>query len=284
MTRLRLPAALLLLLALVGVPAAADEAPSTRCTFAGTAPGFRAMLVELTAPSDVLILQLHGQRRSRPLNDESGWHLAEGIAVIHADSRDLVAHQLRYSGTIAPSVVAEAGGHRVSQGIVAPEGPWTHSSRDIPPRLAAGRYWVVAFGTGGPSTGALAQQWSASISLRGVHACHAHAAGETFDFDHRHFTGGTQVYAAGVGAAESSTLGFSTERPLVFGLMSARAQGSSVSTAELAFSLPAGTDGRVQGSLVPFVSTAGEHTFTTAYRGLHPIVAVTGAALELPAR
>jgi hypothetical protein len=284
----RAAAHLALVLALVtglaGAPAQADEA-TTRCTFQGATPGFRAMVVELERPSDFLLLQLHGQRRSRLVNDDQGWHLAEGIAVIDAATREIVAHQLRYSGTVAPAVVAEVDGETaVRAGAVAPEGPWTHTTRDVPPRLAAGTYWVVAFGTGGSSAGALPQQWSATVSLRGSHSCQATAPGRTFDYDQRHFTGGTQVYAAGAGTAEGTSLAVDLDRPLVFGLMSARSQVSAASTSSLDYTLPGEDAGRLDGAMRPFVSSAGTHAFHAAYRGVHPIVAVTGAALELPRR
>src|SRR5687767_8575708 len=92
-------------LALVAPPAGA--ASETRCTFEGPVPGYRALRVELPQGSDFLVLELDGQRNPRPLNDETSWHLAEGIIVIDAATRAIVAHQVLNVGTSPPVVVAE---------------------------------------------------------------------------------------------------------------------------------------------------------------------------------
>lgn len=266
---------------LTAAPAGAEQ-PETRCTFQGPVPGFRALRIDLAADSDFLLLELHGQRSPRLLNDESSWHLAEGILVIDAATRDIVAHQVLYSGTAAPVIVAEVEGDEVTrQPVAGPEGPWVHSARKARADLPAGSYYVVAFGTGGPSEGTLAQWWGASIYLRGSHSCHSATPGETFDYDHTRFAGGTQVYAAGAGYAEDISLEFDTERPLVVGLMDAGFQGQSSGSVSLDYDMP-GASGSQGRAIVPFVSRAGPHEFRASYRGVHPIIGVTGAAVDLP--
>jgi hypothetical protein len=270
-----------LLAGLVAVPAQAAE--TTRCVFGGAVPGYRALRVELPAGSDFLTLELHGQRNVRPVVDESSWHLAEGIAVIDATTREIVAYQVLNAGTAPPVVVAETDGtQHVRQPLAGPEGPWIHSGRKAPPSLPPGTYDIVAFGTGGPRQGANAQTWGASIYLRGAHPCSSTTAGETFDFNHTHFSGGTQVYAAGVGTAEDVSLAFETDRPLVVGLIDAGFQGQEAGEVTLAYDL-AGQTGSLGRETVPFVAGPGTHTFTASYRGLHPIVNVAGVALDLPA-
>ena len=277
----RLCLGLALAVALTAVPAQA-EAPTTRCTFQGIAPGFRAMRLDLPDGSDFLTLQLHSDRRTRPLNDESNWHLAEGIVVVDAATLEVAAHHVQYSGTAAPVIVAELDGERVArQPATAPDGPWVHSARRSRSGLPPGSYYVVAFGTGGPSEGALAQWWSSSVYVEGSHTCQAAVDGETFDYDHTEFSGGTQVYAAGAGSAEDITLELMTDRPLVVGLMDAGAQGQAVSTVSLAYELPS-ISGSLERGIAPFVSQAGTHTFTADYRGAYPIIGISGAALEVP--
>jgi hypothetical protein len=275
---LALAAALLAVLA--AVPAQA--AGTTRCVFGGSVSGYRALRIELPAGSDFLVLELHGRRNLRPITQESSWHLAEGLLVIDAASREIVAYQVLNAGTAPPVIVAEVdGGPRVREPVTAPEGPWIHSSRKLPPDLPPGTYDVVAFGTGGPSQGANAQTWGASIYLQGSHACASAVAGETFDYDHTHFAGGLQAYAAGVGVAEGISLTFETSRSLVVGLIDAGFQGADTGEVAVTYDL-AGQAGTLGREIVPFVSAAGTHTFTARYRGVYPIVNVTGVALDLP--
>lgn len=282
--RSRRPAVVALVVAVCASIAAADaEQDTTRCAFGGPVAGYRAMVLELPQGTDFLQLELTGQRSfPRALNSEDGWHLAEGIAVIDADTHEIMAHQVLYIGTAAPVVTAEVDGQQVArQPIQAGEGPWIHGSRNARPDLPPGNYYVVAFGTGGPTGGAFAQDWGGSIYLQGTHACHATAPGETFDFDHTQFSGGTQVYAAGVGIAEDVALTFDTDRPLVFGLMEAGVQGGGTGRVSLDYDMPSGAASLGRG-IVPFVSSAGTHEFRASYQGVHPIVAVTGVALDLP--
>lgn len=272
--------AVALAVALTALPAQADQA-TTRCVFDGHVPGFRALRLDLPAGSDFLVLELNGQRDPRPLNDEEGWHLAEGIAVIDATNHEIVAHQVLYTGSAAPVVVADVDGQRVRQGVAAPEGPWIHSARKARSDLPPGSYYVVAFGTGGPSGGAFGQWWGASIYVRGAHTCNTATAGETFDYDHTDFEGGTQVHVPGLGVAEDAQLEFETERPLVFGLMDAAYQGQASGSVALDYDLPdsSGTLGR---EIAPFVSSAGPHAFRAGYTGAYPLVGVAGVGLELP--
>lgn len=277
----RLLPALALVAATAVAPASAQTA--TRCTFDGPVPGYRAMRVELPQGSDFLTLELQGTRTPRPVNDDSGWHLAEGIFVVDAVTRELVAHQVSYAGTSPPVVLVEADGEMVArQSVIAPEGPWIHGSREAATELAPGTYDIVAFGAGGPTSGALAQWWGASVYLEGAHACSASAAGEVFDHDQTDFDGGTQVHAPGVGVGEDLGLSFTTARPLVVGLLDAGFQGQSSGEVSLDYKTPAGS-GQLGRGIVPFVSTAGTHEFKTSYRGVHPIVGVAGVAVELPA-
>lgn len=277
--RLALVALLLSALATVG----ADADPTTTCAFGGPVSGFGAMTVDLPEGTDLLQLSLAGRRSAtRPPNTGDGWHLAEGIAVIDAASHEIMAYQVLYVGTAAPVVAVESDGQTVvNESVTGPEGPWIHSTRNVRPDLPPGSYHVVAFGTGGPESGLYAQKWGASIYLAGSHRCHGGAAGETFDFDQTAFRGGTQVYAAGVGMGEGLGLEFETDRPLVFGLMDAGVQGGDSGQARLDYATPGGS-GTLERQIVPFVSTAGSHRFAASYQGVHPIVAVTGVALEIP--
>lgn len=281
MTRRTAIAAIVALAAvLLGVPASAAD--TTRCVFGGAVPGYRALRLELPGGSDFLVIELHGRRDPRPLADESGWHLAEGIMILDAATRELVAYQVLNAGAAPPVLVAETDGtQHARQGVQAPDAPWIHSGRKAPPRLAPGTYDVVAFGTGGPSSGARAQRWGASVYLRGSHACASATAGETFDYNHTHFSGGTQLYAAGIGVADGISLAFDTTRPLVVGLMDATSHGQQTGAVSLQFDLP-GHSGTLQGEIAPFVSSAGTHSFTASYRGVHPLVNIAGVALDLP--
>lgn len=269
--------------ALSGAAGAAGDGPvSTRCEFDGPVPSHRALRVDLPEGSDFLTLELRGTRNAQAAGDEASWHLAEGIAVIDAATRRLVAHQVLNSGTAPPVVVAERDGTTVvRQGVVGPDGPWVHGARQAVTGLAPGSYWVVAFGAGGPATGARAQRWGASVHVEGVHTCTTPVAGEVFDHDHTDFRGGTQVHVPGAGYAEDVTLEMATERPLVFGFVDAATQGQETGEVAVGYATPSAT-GTLSRGITPFVSTAGPHRWTASYRGAYPVVSVTGIALALP--
>ena len=267
-------------LALVAPPAGATT--ETRCTFEGPVPGYRALRVDLPQGSDFLVLELDGQRNPRAFNDDTSWHLAEGILVIDADTRAIVAHQVLNVGTSPPVVVAEAeGAPTVRQGAAGPDGPWVHSARKARADLPPGTYYVVAFGIGGPTGGALAQRWGASLYVEGTHSCASAAAGEIFDYDHTDFSSGTQVHVPGAGYAENVRMAFDNDRPLAVGLMDAGFQGEGAGSVALDYDFPA-ADGQLGRRIVPFVSQAGRHAFSASYQGVHPIVAVSGVTLNVP--
>jgi hypothetical protein len=252
---------------------------ATDCPFGGPTPGYDVIRLDLPTGSPFLILDIGEGRAQRGVNSQDNWHLTEGIFVVNAETRVLEAFRVGSQGMAPRRVVAGTDDEPLlDQSVVGPEVPYQHSNAGLRDGLPPGSYYVIAFGTDGGS--ALPNEfWTAGIQVAGVHACTTDGVGETFDFDQGDFTGGTQVYAPGAGYADAVSRSFETPREIVVGLMDAETQARSASDASLAYQMPT-SSGTVSQQLVPFISTAGTHTFSASYRGVYPLIAVAGVTID----
>jgi hypothetical protein len=269
----------------LGVTAPAQA--NTECVFGGPTPGYRAVLLDLPSGSDFLTLELSGTRAIRPVSEDDNWHLAQGIIVANADSvvagvPRIEAYRVESAGMWPRKAIARTAGIDLAeQTVPTPEVPYVHESAQLREGLPAGSYLIFAFGTdGGP---ALPDEWwTAGIQVEGAHTCTPLGDlgnEETFDYDHTDFSGGTQVYAPGIGHATNVSLAFTTGSEIVVGLMDAETQGRPASSVELSYALPS-TTGAISQQLVPFLSFGGDYAFSARYSGWSPLVLIAGVGIS----
>lgn len=259
-------------------------AQAAECSFGGPTPGWHALKLNLPEGSSFLTLELGGARSSivgRPVQDDNNWHLAQGIFVVNAQTRALEAYRIDSQGMAPRRIVARHDGQTfVEQNAPAPDVRYEHHASKLRPGLPPGQYYVIAFGTDGgrmlPN-----EWWSAGLQVQGTHSCAVIGAGETFDFDHTDFSGGSQVALPGAGRGEGLARAYNTQRGIVVGLMEAQTQARAVGSATLEYATPTAT-GRLSQQIVPFVSSAGAYSFSASYQGYYPTVLVAGVALDLP--
>ena len=250
---------------------------STTCTFGGAAPGFRVARLALPSGSSFVNLELPAKRPTHVVDQGSSWHLAQGILIVRADTLAIAAYRISSSGTAPSHVVVRADGTTAADSAVpGPDGAFSHDRTGPTPGLSAGTYYAIGFGTGGGSSPP--DRWTASISVSVPVDCSAVAIGETFDFNQTDFSGGTQAYAPGVGYADSISLAYSPSRTLFAGLIDANVQAAG--NASLDYTTPSAS-GHIVRQVVPFVSVGGASTFTGAYEGPEPVLAIAGAAFDV---
>lgn len=259
---------------------------NTECVVGGPTPGYQALRLDLPSGSSFLTLELSGARTSRPVYQESNWHLAQGIIVVNADSvaagtPEIEAYRVASMGMSPRRVVARTDGSSVvDEAVPAAEVPYVHEAARLRDGLPAGSYLIFAFGLDGGA--AMPNEWwTASVQVEGSYQCSWFGEGETFDYDHTDFSGGTQVYLPGAGHASDISLEFTTPRDVAFGLMDAQTQGRVAgSDAELSFAMPSAS-GAFSQQLMPFLSLGGEFSFRARYSGWSPLVLVAGASLDM---
>jgi hypothetical protein len=271
--------ALVVVAMLIGAVAqgSASAETITLCPLSDFTPSFRAVRFDVPNGASFFSIESHTTRPAR-ISDDGNWHLAGGVVVVNADTLALEASRVETFATDPRGVVvrtAVADGGRTA--VFTPDTPFYHSASRPRAGLAAGSYYAIAFGTDGGSQGPN-EFWSYDVRVSGVHACTSVGSGTVFDIDHTEFSGGTQVYAPGVGTAESITYAFDTDADLVVGLMDADAQADGEATLDYAMPLGSGT---VHKTITPFVSTAGTHSFSAGFTGLAPEVLIAGVALDL---
>ena len=94
----------------------------------------------------------------------------------------------------------------------------------VPPGLPPGVWYAIGFGIGGGEDMLGPTEWRATVISDGISSCEPLAVeGEIFDFNQTHFSGGTQIYASGLGIADDIQLTYTTNRRVVAGLMLASA-------------------------------------------------------------
>lgn len=281
----RIFALIVIMSSLAAVGARADEV--TVCPMGGPTPGYRAIKFTMPEGSAFLGLEPHGGRATRPLSDDTNWHLASGVFIVNAATREIEAYRVESTGTAPRALVVSSDGTDVvRQATTTPDGPFYHTALKPRSGLRAGTYYAIGFGSDG-GTRTPNEWWSYDVRVSGKHACTSIGSGTVFDVDNTEFTGGTQIYAGGIGSAEDIT--YSMTQPenidVVVGLMDAAVQGSEVGGgeggAELSYAMPAST-GSVEDEIVPFSSTAGAHQFTGEFQGAFPMLLVAGVALDLP--
>ena len=251
----------------------------TDCSFGGPTPGWRALKLDLPQGSTFLTLELGSTRVQRGLSGQDDWHLASGIVVVEAQTLALEAFRVSSKGMAPRRAVVDASGERVVQDVTAPDVPYEHGASGFRNGLPAGSYYVIAFGSdGGPANPN--EWWSAGIQVSATVPCTPVGDGGVFDFDQTDFDG-TQVYAPGAGYADSITMQTTMTRQVVVGLMDAETQGRVASNISLDYTTPMAA-GTVSQKLIPFVSTAGAHSFTASYTGEYPVINITGASVDFP--
>jgi hypothetical protein len=259
-------------------PAFAD----TICSFGGPSPSFRAIRMDLPQGSTFLNIRLTAKRPTRPLGDRTNWHLTQGIAIIDATTHELVISRIASAGSSTRRVVVTANGTDVVRQDMpqGPDAPFVHSAYIPLPGLAAGSYYLIGFGSDGSKTFPN-EWWGGEVGISGSHLCTPIGTGEVFDHDQSEFTGGTMVNAWGPGYADHAGLTMHTDRSLVFGVMNATTQASSVGSMQLDYSQPGGQTGTVSNAIVPFVSSGGDFVFQASYAGAFPLVNIAYVALDL---
>lgn len=262
-------------------PALAD----TECVFGGPTPGAQVMRLDLPSGSSFLTLELSTTRTTRPVAGEEDWHLAVGLVVINADSLEaaapvIEAYRVTSIGMWPRRVVVQADGMPgIDSPAPVPEIPYAHERSRLRDGLPAGSYLVVGFGTDGGGAGPN-EYWMAGIQVSGTHACVPIGNGESFDYDHTEFSGGTQAYAPGLGYGEGIRLAFDSPGDFSVGLMDAQTQAKSASSVRLKYSMPSGV-GESSQELQPFVSVGGRFEFEARYVGWSPLVLIAGAGVDL---
>jgi hypothetical protein len=274
--------ALALLVAGVVRPALAA---TTKCSFGGPAPGFKAVRLDLPSGSSFLNIEILGTHDVHVLNTGDGWHLAQGVILVRTIDRGIVASRLRSAGSSPPGAVVRAGGADTGplDGVPAPDVAFTHSFGPGVPQLDPGSYFAIAWGAGGRGLSGPADTWGASVEVEGAHPCASIGAGEVFDHDQNDFTGGTQVTAPGVAVMDGASLEVrSSPRSFVAGMIDANVQGAGTGEARVDYTMPAGGAGTVDREVKPFTGGAGTSVFTAHVTGLFPVVAVNGVRIDLP--
>lgn len=277
--------AFFIICSLTALGARADEV--TVCPMGGPTPGYRAIRFNLPQGSDFLGLEPHGTRASRVISDNTNWHLASGVFIVNASTRQIEAYRVESVGSAPRAVVVRSdGADVVRQSTTGPDGPFYHTASKPRSGLAPGTYYAIGFGSDGGTT-TPNEWWSYDVRVEGTHSCSSVGNGAVFDVDNTEFAGDTQVYAGAVGAAEGIT--YSMPQPsnvdFVVGLMDAAVQGSELGGgeggAELAFQMPSAT-GVVEDEIVPFASGAGTHDFEGSFQGAFPMLLIAGVAIDLP--
>ena len=263
----------------MNVARAADEA--TTCPMGGPTPGYRVVRLDLPEGSDFLVIQPDGARTARPLSDSNNWHLTKGIYIVNAATLEIEAYRIESIGTAPRALVVGIDGTDVlRQGTVGPDGPFYHTASRPRASLPPGSYYAIGFGSDGGST-LPNDWWAGAVRVEGKHSCAPIGSAQVFDIDQTEFTGGTHVYAQGVGMADG--IAHTYEPPagtdLVVGLLDAGVQGPG--EAELSFTAPSGTFG-VEDEIAPFISGTGAHDFTASYQGAFPLILAAGVSINLP--
>lgn len=255
----------------------------TDCAFGGPTPGWSAIKLDLPQGTSFLTLELAGLRTLRPVHDDDNWHLAQGIFVLNATTREVEAYRISSQGMSPRKVVARAEGVPATAPDAAattPDVPYAHSAHGLRDSLSAGSYYVIAFGTDGGS-GLPNEWWSAGVQVSASASCARIGAGETFDIDHTDFEGGTEMYVPVAGYAEGIGARYSTTRRVVVALMDAETQARGASSVTLEYTTPTAS-GSLSQRIEPLASGAGSYTFGASFSGVYPIVLIAGAAIDLP--
>lgn len=271
----RLTSSLVAVLFSMALPANAD----TLCTMAGPTPGFKAIKLELPQGSSYIGLELGGARTTTLVNDGSSWHFSRGIFLLDSQMR-ILSYRVQNSGSVPRRTVVEAGGERQQVNAGLTDGPFIHSAQKLIPSLSPGTYYAVAFGSDGSSR-VPNEFWSADVRVQGAQSCAQVGVGSVFDINHTDFTGGTQVYSAGIGVAEGIEGSLPSSRQLVLGMMDASVQITG--EARLDYSLSSGETGSLDDEIVPFVTGPGTSSFSASFMGPFPIISISGVAIDLTA-
>jgi hypothetical protein len=261
------------------------SAATTKCSFGGPAPGFKAVRLDLPSGSSFLNIEILGTHDIHGLNtgDGDGWHLAQGVVLIRSSDGAIVASRLSSAGSSPPGAIVRAGG--VDSGkipVPAADVALSHSFGPAVPFLDPGSYYAIAWGAGGRGPGGPPDAWSASVEVEGAHNCAALGAGEVFDLDQNDFTGGTQVTAPGIGHMDGAWVEMPSSRSLVVGMIDAAVQGAGSGEARVDYLTPSGASGTADREVEAFTGGAGTYLFTAHVTGLLPVVAVNGVRIDLP--
>ena len=265
-------------LALVGlttVPSRAADA-TTRCAFGGPTAGSRVFHLDLAQAADSLTMQLTAARKTTAPTGPENSHLAQGVFVLDASTKDPVAWLVRNEGTNPRRVVVDSGTADPTA-VAAPgvDTPFVHEGAHRVPGLEPGSYLIVAFGSDG-SPEAPNAQWGGEVVLSGSHVCEPVSSGQPFDVNHTDFTGGTQVSAPGVAAVDGASYSQDLDSSLVVGFIDASVQGPG--DARVDYEHP-DASGEVADAIAPFVSTRGTYRWTAALHGV-AVASVVGLGVN----
>ena len=259
---------------------------ATSCQLSGGPSSFQVLRIDLPAGSDYLGLGIGGRQATQVIHqDESAWHLSSGVIIINAQTAAIGAYWIHavsaVGGGAPPRAVIEIDGQTVvDQRTPVSEGAFVGEKANVPPGLPPGTWYAVGFGIGGGQDALGRSEWRATVISDGISCEPLAVEGSVFDYNQTHFSGGTQVYASGVGMASDVKLRWSAERRVVAGLLAADVFPNFGGQADLSYSLPHG-GGQVSNSITPLASTAGLHEFTANYQGTSPTILVAGVAFNV---
>jgi hypothetical protein len=265
----------LMVFAMTGAVARAD----TSCSMGGPVSGYRALRISLPHGASYADLRFTSSRPTYVAGDRSSWHLAQGVALIDARTRNIITFRVGSWGSSPRRVVIRQNGtDLVRQDVAGPDSPFVHASSTPVQGLLPGTYYAIGFGTDGdrrlPNP-----LWGAEIKLGADATCISVGTGGVFDYDQTQFAAGTQVSAWGPGFAQQITKSFTSRRQIVFGLMDIAVQGAG--SDQLSYSLPGQRTGTLSNRIVPFVAGPGRFTFRASFTGLFPLALVSGVVLDL---
>jgi len=250
----------------------------------GDAPSFQVLRLDLPTGSDYLGLGIGGRKSVQVVHqNEKDWHLSSGIVIVNAETRAVGAYWIWAAGAVGggapPHAVVEIDGTSfVNQPTPISGGVMFDEGGAVPPGLPPGVWYAIGFGIGGGEDILGPTEWRATVISDGISSCEPLAVdGEMFDFNQTHFSGGTQIYASGLGIADNIQLTYSTSRRVVAGLMLAGA--GTHADAELNYTFPE-SSGRIHKDIAPLSSTTGPHHFDASYQGYWPNIVISGVAFD----
>jgi hypothetical protein len=204
----------------------------------------------------------------------TGTRLTEGVFLVEARTRRLVAFQVHTDGLSPVATTVRVGGQTlVSSPYEGPALPIARRAGTPVPGLRPGSYVLAGFGTGTSPRA----QWGAELSLGGRHRCVVLGQGTVFSTDASRSAGGTAVTTPAVSVVDGGVLQWRTDRQLVVGVMQATQELAG--SASLDYRTPTAT-GTVTDGLVPFVSTAGRYHWVVRTTAPLAGIAVAGAAFR----